>query len=89
MEIQKKRFTFRSELKIGFRKCWKNEGVKGLEGLMLGSLPETQRAETRKRRNEDRRTWTILGDIQSRGSEDPEWRQVPRGISTWSLKLDN
>lgn len=45
MEIHEKRFTFRVDWKIGFRKCWKNEGMKGLEGLMLGSVPETQREE--------------------------------------------
>lgn len=43
MEIQKERFTLRADSKIGFRKCWKNEGLKGLEGLMLGSVPEIQR----------------------------------------------
>lgn len=43
VEIHKEKFTFRADLKIGFRKCWKNEGVKGLEGLMLGSILETQR----------------------------------------------
>ena len=43
MEAQKKTFTARAGLKIGFRKCWNNGEVKELEGLMLGSVLEAQR----------------------------------------------
>lgn len=55
-------------MKIGFRKCWKNEG-RGEEtgeadaGICSG---HPERAEMRKRRNEDRRTWTIQDETHSR-----------------------